>query len=277
MWLITNFGFFSIVQKPDDESAGTLTVRSRVRRDLEALRDRYLPEMGEIVVGGGTDYRYRAKISREALATAVGQIVRDIDYSNFKSSVSKQQGGDRAHAYLDVWKALLQLQENETTPCSPEPSTQTRRGTSYGGIVIDANQRILLREPADHFDGYVWTFPKGRPEPGETGEACALREVEEETGCRAEIIGRVPGTFRGGTGDNVYFLMRPASEGFEAALAHPAGTSETASTRWVNYDEARSLIVLTTNHVGRERDLKVLEAALSAYQQLQNERTAPRP
>ena len=29
-----------------------------------------------------------------------------------------------------------------------------------------------------------WTFPKGKAEPGESDEACALREVEEETGLR---------------------------------------------------------------------------------------------
>jgi hypothetical protein len=39
MWLITPTGFFSIVQKPSDEAADTLTVRARVRQDLVALRE----------------------------------------------------------------------------------------------------------------------------------------------------------------------------------------------------------------------------------------------
>ena len=38
MWLITPTGFFSIVQKPTDAQANTLTVRARVRQDLETLR-----------------------------------------------------------------------------------------------------------------------------------------------------------------------------------------------------------------------------------------------
>ena len=57
---------------------------------------------------------------------------------------------------------------------------------AYGGVVINDQGEILLREPRNHFDGYVWTFPKGRPEkeqrPGETPEETAFREVLEETG-----------------------------------------------------------------------------------------------
>lgn len=54
-------------------------------------------------------------------------------------------------------------------------------------------ERIPLREPSGHFDGYVWTFPKGRPEGGETTpEETALRETCGETGVLAEIIGRIP-------------------------------------------------------------------------------------
>ena len=32
-----------------------------------------------------------------------------------------------------------------------------------------------------------WTFPKGKAEPGESDEECALREVEEETGFRCRL------------------------------------------------------------------------------------------
>src|SRR4029077_21293122 len=33
-----------------------------------------------------------------------------------------------------------------------------------------------------------WTFPKGKGDAGESDEACALREVEEETGLRCELL-----------------------------------------------------------------------------------------
>lgn len=129
------------------------------------------------------------------------------------------------------------------------------RARAFGGVVIDGQGRILLREPMSHFDGYVWTFPKGRPEPRESDEQTAIREVLEETGMIAEILQRIPGTFRGGTTDNAYFLMRA----IDAARA-PDG--ETASIRWTDPDEARRLIGQTTNQVGRSRDLAVLDAAL---------------
>lgn len=60
MWLITNFGFFSVVEKPDQKDTKLLVIRARVKADLEALRKRYIPDMGEIQTGGGTDYKYRA-------------------------------------------------------------------------------------------------------------------------------------------------------------------------------------------------------------------------
>jgi hypothetical protein len=111
MWLMTKFGFFSIVQKPGDAEAGMLTVRARVRADLEALRERYLPEMGEIAENAGTDYRCRARAPREALAAALQQITLDIDYGNFKSTVHKTQGAQRSEVYHEVWDALYQLQD----------------------------------------------------------------------------------------------------------------------------------------------------------------------
>jgi 8-oxo-dGTP diphosphatase len=39
-----------------------------------------------------------------------------------------------------------------------------------------------------------WTFPKGKREPGETDEECALREVEEETGLRCALEEELPST-----------------------------------------------------------------------------------
>jgi 8-oxo-dGTP diphosphatase len=37
-----------------------------------------------------------------------------------------------------------------------------------------------------------WSFPKGRLDPGETSEACALREVLEETGYSCELSTELP-------------------------------------------------------------------------------------
>src|SRR5215813_4546390 len=129
MWLMSPVGFFSIVCKPDDIAGGTLTIRARAKADLEALRRDYLPGLGAIVEGGGTDYPYRAKGPRNEIAEAVAHLVREIDYSNFKDEVAARQGKRRADKYGLVWRALYDLEEpigrrtafNPDTPSDPSP------------------------------------------------------------------------------------------------------------------------------------------------------------
>lgn len=259
MWLMTDFGFFSIVQKADDLDADTLTVRSRARQDMENLQSRHSLFVTPIQESSNSDYRYRAKAKREDVAKAIAATAQSINYSNFKSRVAKTQGDERADVYHDVWSALLPLQvasskkpiQTVNSKTTPKSSTKSM---SAGGILVDAQKRVLLREPANHFDGYVWTFAKGKVEPGISLENTALREVREETGYEARIVAAIPGEFKGGTGVTVYFLMRPKGE--------PAKhDNETASIRWASIDEARMLISKTRNTIGRERDLAVLTAA----------------
>jgi len=109
VWLMTPLGFFSIVRKPDDVERGTLTIRARVKSDLEALR-KHLPSLGEIVENAGTDYRYRSKAPRGDIARALGKMVQNLDYDNFKDEVGKKQGKDRAKIYGQVWSVLYDLQ-----------------------------------------------------------------------------------------------------------------------------------------------------------------------
>ncbi len=44
---------------------------------------------------------------------------------------------------------------------------------------------VLIRQYRYAADGYVWEVPAGKLDPGEAPEACARRELEEETGYRA--------------------------------------------------------------------------------------------
>lgn len=108
MWLLTNFGFFSAVKKPGDDG---LTVRARSAGDLERLRAQYLPSLGPTIEGAGTDYPYRAHASTEELAEAMAKIVRDLDYSNFKSEVGRRMSHGRSHIYSRVWSALRAIEE----------------------------------------------------------------------------------------------------------------------------------------------------------------------
>jgi 8-oxo-dGTP pyrophosphatase MutT (NUDIX family) len=264
MWLITKIGFFSIVQKPGDEmKESTLTVRARVKADLESLRDGYIPALGPISEDTGTDYKYRARASRLDFANAISQIVLDIDYSNFKNAVAKSQGVERSQLYHELWDVLYRLQSKKPAqPTSgktnkPIPlSSGKAKNMSYGGVLLNSEKQILLRRPKGDFDGYVWTFPKGKEEPGSTPEETALREVKEETGYTAEIVGKLPGQFKGGTGITEFFLMRPLGE------PQPFDQSETEKIIWVSLDEASERIAQTRNPTGQKRDQSVLEAAI---------------
>jgi 8-oxo-dGTP pyrophosphatase MutT (NUDIX family) len=263
MWLITNFGFFSVVRKPDDHTKKSLTIRARAKSDLENLRKKYLPQMSAVVEGGGTDYKYRTRVSQSDFAKAMEQIALDVDYSNFKDSVAKTQGSGRSHLYHKVWSVLYELQETEAkaAPVVKKPRKGTVR-LSYGGVLFDQEGRVLVRKPKNEFDNYVWTFPKGRAEQGSTPERTALREVLEETGYNAEIVGKVPGSFAGGTGNNEYFLMRPLGK------PDQFDPKETEAIMWVPWEEAPKYIEQTRNKTGRKRDLAVLRAAVAEYQKL---------
>ncbi len=127
---------------------------------------------------------------------------------------------------------------------------------AYGGVLINDRGEVQIREPANHFGGYVWTFAKGRPDPGETPEQTALREVLEETGQAARIIVLIPEVFAGTTTSTVFFLMEPVGEPGQFS-------EETASVRWVDREAARQLVAMTTTPTGRKRDLRVLDAAFA--------------
>ncbi len=92
-------------------ACGTLTIRARVKADLEALRGRYLPTMGNITENERSDYRYRAVADRDAVAAAMEQAVKGIQYSNFKNAVASEHGWQRADTYHDVWAVLYGLQD----------------------------------------------------------------------------------------------------------------------------------------------------------------------
>lgn len=265
MWLMTNIGFFSIVQKPHTDF---LTIRSRVKNDLESLRCNYLPELSETIGHAGTDYPWRATVSHDKFAAALWKIVSDIDYPNFKNEVAAKQGKARAIKYGKVWSVLNELHEQDVVASVAPKSIWTDtvpagKKVAYGGVIISRSGRVLLREVKNHFDGYVWTFPKGKAEPGELPEETALRESYEETGTRPTIIVPISGDFEGGTSINRYYLMQADEDSGGVS----EDDKETASICWVFPDEARRLVEQTTNSIGKKRDLAVLDAATKTFVQ----------
>lgn len=54
--------------------------------------------------------------------------------------------------------------------------------------MVDDGGQVLLIRARDLRNQPVWTLPKGTLIPGETSEQAALREVQEETGYRCEVV-----------------------------------------------------------------------------------------
>ena len=141
---------------------------------------------------------------------------------------------------------------------------------AYGGVVINSSGEVLLREPAGHHKGARWTFAKGKPQPGESPEQTAVREVLEETGYRAQVLKKIPGSFAGSRTCNEYFLMAPIED-----TRHFSG--ETEAVRWATVKEARQLILLNQKPKRRRRDLRVLKLALALFRSLVPVQPQPAP
>jgi ADP-ribose pyrophosphatase len=50
---------------------------------------------------------------------------------------------------------------------------------------ISKSEVLLIRQYRFATGGTLWELPAGKLDPGESPEACAARELEEEAGCRA--------------------------------------------------------------------------------------------
>ena len=117
-----------------------------------------------------------------------------------------------------------------------------------GGLVVRYGRVVVVHRP--EYDD--WSFPKGKCDPGESDEDCALREIEEETGLRCEL-GRELSTTRHldakGRPKRVrWWLLRPLSGEFEP-------TDEVDDLRWLTPEEARATLTY-------ERDVELLDEAV---------------
>ena len=60
----------------------------------------------------------------------------------------------------------------------------------YKRQILRRNDKILIcRRGPGGSCGYLWEFPGGKIEPGETGEDCAVRECREELGVEIQLQG----------------------------------------------------------------------------------------
>jgi 8-oxo-dGTP diphosphatase len=77
------------------------------------------------------------------------------------------------------------------------PTTEARPLVLVAAVaLVDEDARVLVAtRPEKKSMAGLWEFPGGKVEPGETPEACLVRELEEELGIRTKPACLAPLTF----------------------------------------------------------------------------------
>src|SRR5215210_5721497 len=119
---------------------------------------------------------------------------------------------------------------------------ETAEVKASGGVVWrrapgeDAELVVVHRPRYDD-----WSLPKGKLDPGETWEAAALREVEEEVGLRCRLGEELPPVgYRDRRGREKavrYWLMEP-----EDVAAPFKPNDEVDEMRWLDFAAAAALL-----------------------------------
>ncbi len=93
--------------------------------------------------------------------------------------------------------------------------------------LVDADGRVLIcQRPEGKQLAGLWEFPGGKLEPGETPEACLIRELEEELGVKVKADCLAPFVFASHAYPDFHLLMPlylcRRWEGFVARREHAA-------------------------------------------------------
>ena len=115
---------------------------------------------------------------------------------------------------------------------------------------------ILIRQFRHAADGWIWEIPAGRLDAGEAPEACAHRELQEETGYRASGLERLTTilTTPGFTDERIHLF---------AATGLTAGEHARESDEFLELHPLRWSAVLDLARSGEISDAKTLTALLT--------------
>ena len=93
--------------------------------------------------------------------------------------------------------------------------------------LVDIDGRVLIgKRPAGKALAGLWEFPGGKVEPGESPEACLIRELDEELGIKVAQACLAPFVFASHAYETMHLLMPlylcRRWEGFVTAKEHEA-------------------------------------------------------
>jgi 8-oxo-dGTP pyrophosphatase MutT (NUDIX family) len=137
-------------------------------------------------------------------------------------------------------------------------STEAAREVSFGGVVVRGDEVVVIVPRGRR---RVLGLPKGGPDPGESPEQTAAREVREETGITATVrdrLGQVDYSYRRSgrrTEKTVHFFLCIFESGDTADHDH-----EVQDARWMPLREARRRLSYPGERAMIERALSILGA-----------------
>ncbi|MBC7722362.1 MAG: NUDIX hydrolase [Pedobacter sp.] len=112
-----------------------------------------------------------------------------------------------------------------------------------GGLVFNEKDELLMI-----FRRGFWDLPKGKLDAGETIEACAVREIKEETGLQEVVLGKFIGITKHNYFDKYigkdvvkeshWYLMRSNSSN----ALHPQAEEDITEIKWVSKADVQTYL-----------------------------------
>ena len=177
----------------------------------------------------GMSYRHAWGILHRISQNAGGEIVRSVRGGKAGGvSVLTPFGEDILREYDNKAASLRSLMEKQWK----------RPSVTADGVVVRGNDIVLVKRRNEPFKG-MHALPGGFMNYGETFEHCAVREVEEETGLKTEIVGLVgvysePSRDPRGHVVSAVFHMRPTGGILR-------GGDDATSAEWMPMDDLPKL------------------------------------
>lgn len=132
-WTMWPQGFVSIVEKPSDVGKGTLTVRARDKKSLEAFAVMAGRTGFKAKFAMETDYPYRTVATHAEVDAFYLKVREQTTYSNFKTEAQRVRGKQFAGALSSVWNAMLKLEDKATRKLVGQRWGSASKGEAKGG------------------------------------------------------------------------------------------------------------------------------------------------